>query len=221
MMKNKKLHTLLLLITALLISNLSFSESYREGEDYDVLEKPGTVEVPGKIEVREFFWFGCPHCFALEEYIEPWAQKLPKDVNFVSTPTPMSEKWVNHAHAFYVADAVGKLNTIKPALFKAIHVDNQPLRSKDELADFFAKYDVPKENFDKLFDSFSVRVKVRQAGALTKAYKLRSVPVVVVNGKYVVASKSGRGPDGVLKVVDFLIEKERVAGELSQASSQH
>ena len=220
-MKNKNIQTLLVLLASLIISNLSFGESYREGEHYEVLEKPGTVEVPGKIEVREFFWFGCPHCYALEGAISEWSKNLPKDVNFVATPTPMNSSWVNHANAYYVAESLGKLQVIKPALFKQIHVDNEPTKTKSDLAKFFSRYDVSEEKFNKVFDSFSIQVKVRQAAALTKAYQLRGVPTVVVNGKYSVKTKQNITPQDMVNIIDFLIEKERIASELSQAKLEY
>lgn len=199
----------------LLISSWAMASTFQEGVDYEVLEQPGKVDVPGKIEVREFFWFGCPHCFSLESSIKQWAPNLPDDVNFIATPAAMNKSWGNHAHAFYVADALGKLDEIKPKLFHALHVKNETITSKDDLATFFTQFGVSESDFNKLFDSFSVRVKVRQADAMARAYRLRGVPALVVNGKYLVKTQSGKSYTDLLRIVDFLIEKERVASKLA------
>ena len=191
------------------------ADTYREGVDYELLPQPGNVEVPGKQEVREFFWFGCPHCFALEEPLEAWRKSLPADVNFVRTPAPMNDSWIPHAHAYYVAEALGKTDAITIALFNAIHVKKQRIFTQDELAGFFKQFDVSEDEFNKLYNSFSVRVKVRQAEALVKTYRLRGVPALVVNAKYLVKAREGSTPAAMFNVVNYLLDKERVAGKIA------
>ncbi len=218
-MNNHKLATLLFATLLTLASSWLSAATYKEGVDYDVLAQPGKVEVPGKIEVREFFWFGCPHCFKLETNMKNWKANLAEDVNFVATPAAMNKGWVNHAHAFYVAEALGKLEEIQPKLFYQIHVEKKITNTQDDLAAFFGKFGVSEGDFNKLFNSFSVRVKVRQADAMAKTYRLRGVPALVINGKYLVKAQSGRTFEDMLQVVDFLIEKERTASKVASASS--
>lgn len=206
-----------LLATLALICGLAQAETYREGVDYEVLQQPGKVEVPGKIEVREFFSFSCPHCFRLESFTAEWKPTLADDVNFVLTPAAMRKDWEPLAHAYYVAEALGKLEQIKPELFDAIHVKQEKLYTQAELAGFFKRYGVSEDDFNKLFNSFSVRVKVRQATALAKTYRLRGVPALVVNGKYLVSSQAGKTFTDSLAVVDFLINKERAASKVAAA----
>jgi len=184
---------------------------FKEGVDYEVLEQPGKVEVPGKHEVREFFWFGCPHCFHLEEPLAKWRANLPADVNFVQTPAPMNDNWLPHAHAFYVAESLGKLEEIGPKLFNALHVKKEKVFTEDQLATFFTQFGVSEAEFNKLYNSFSVRVKVRQAGALAKNYRLRGVPALVVDGKYLVKTPQGKPQEAMLDVVQYLLDKERVS----------
>lgn len=213
---NKLSVWLLALVVLLGWQGAALAASFEEGVDYEVLEQPGKVEVPGKTEVREFFWYGCPHCFQLEGSLESWAKQLGADVNFVRTPAPMNDNWVSHAHAFYVADSLGKLGSIGPALFNALHVKKEQVFSQEELARFFAGHGVDEKDFNKRYNSFAVRTKVRQARALSQQYRLRGVPAFVVNGKYLVKGKQGTAPDYMLKVVDFLVNKERVTGSLMQ-----
>ena len=116
-----------------------------------------------------------------------------------------------------MAEALGKLDQIKPELFNAIHVKNEKIISQADLAGFFKRYEVSEDDFNKLFNSFSVRVKVRQASALAKTYRLRGVPALVVKGKNLVKSQSGRGFEDMLEVVDFLVNKERAASKVAAA----
>jgi thiol:disulfide interchange protein DsbA len=215
---NTSIRTTFMALVALcagLTTTLLSAETFREGVDYELLQQPGKVEVPGKIEVREFFSFSCPHCFRLESATSVWKPSLKDDVNFVMTPAAMRKDWEPLAHAYYVADALGKLNEIKPALFEAIHVKNQRLYSQADLAGFFARYGVSEDDFNKLYNSFSVRVKVRQATALAKTYRLRGVPAIVVNAKYLVKTQSGKTFADLLDVVDFLVDKERAASKVA------
>lgn len=199
----------MVLVVLLGWQGLAAAATFKEGEDYTRLEQPGKVEQPGRIEVREFFWFGCPHCFQLEGLLEGWQKQLPADVRFVSTPAPMNDNWVSHAHAFYVAESLGKLDVIGPALFNALHVKHEKIFSQEDLARFFAGLGVAEADFNKRYQSFAVRTKVRQARALSQQYRLRGVPAFVVNGKYLVAGKAGASQQQMLDVVDFLVQQER------------
>ncbi|RLU03231.1 MAG: thiol:disulfide interchange protein DsbA/DsbL [Ketobacter sp.] len=200
-----------------LFATLLQAETFREGVDYELLQQPGKVEVPGKIEVREFFSFSCPHCFRLESFTSEWKPKQAEDVNFVMTPAAMRKDWEPLAHAYYVAEALGKLDQIKPDLFDAIHVKKKQLFTQSELAGFFKGYGVSEDDFNKLYNSFSVRVKVRQATALAKTYRLRGVPALVVNAKYLVKTQNDKTFADMLEVVDFLVDKERAASKVASS----
>ncbi|MCG8534521.1 MAG: DsbA family protein, partial [Pseudomonadales bacterium] len=102
--------------------------------------------------------------------------------------------------------------------FYRLHVEKKPVNSQDQLAAFFGEFGVSESDFNKLYDSFSVRVKVRQADAMSRAYRLRGVPALVVNGKYLVKTQSGMSYEDMLKVVDFLIEKERTASKVAASA---
>ena len=110
------------------------AETFREGVDYTELKQPIRTDNPSKIEVREFFWFGCPHCFKLETYVHKFAKNLPEGVEFLQTPAPLNKSWMNHAHAFYAMQALGKIDVMLPALFDEIHVSKKRTMSQDDLA---------------------------------------------------------------------------------------
>lgn len=199
-----------LTVALLAVGFAANAESFREGVDYKALATPVDVENPNKIEVREFFWFGCPHCFALEAHLTDWQKAMPEGVEFVPTPAPLNSSWTPHAHAYYVAKALGKTKEIQTALFDAIHVDKKRISSQDQLAEFFTRFDVTEEEFNKLYNSFSVRVAVRKAEALAKAYRLTGVPALIVNGKYLVEMRTAKSNERMIEIVNFLIDKEKI-----------
>ncbi|MGY5393459.1 DSBA oxidoreductase [Acinetobacter tandoii] len=177
------------------------------GKDYTVVANPGKVEVPGKIEVREFFWYGCPHCFKLEPHMQTWLKNIPKDVRFVRTPAAMNPIWEQGARGYYVSEALGVRKNTHLPLFHAIHVNGQQIFDQQSQAKFFSKYGVPEAKFNSMFNSFPITSKVAQSQQLARQYQLTGVPAVVVNGKYVVQGEDAK----VTQVVSYLVEKERKA----------
>lgn len=177
------------------------------GKDYTVVANPGKVEVPGKIEVREFFWYGCPHCFKLEPHMQAWLKNIPKGVRFVRTPAAMNPVWEQGARGYYVSEALGVRQKTHLPLFHAIHVNGQQIFDQQSQAKFFSQYGVPEAKFNSMFNSFMITSKVAQSNQLAKQYQLTGVPAVVVNGKYVVQGEDAK----VTQVVSYLVEKERKA----------
>ena len=112
------------------VSGSAMAADFVAGKDYTVLANPVQVEVPGKIEVREFFWYGCPHCFKLEPHMQTWLKKMPKDVRFVRTPAAMNQVWEQGARAYYVSEALGVRQKTHLMLFHAIHEGQKPILEK-------------------------------------------------------------------------------------------
>lgn len=179
------------------------------GRDYTVLDAPIPTSTGASIEVREFFYYGCTHCFDLERAVNGWLRTKPKDVEFVRTPAILSAKWEVLGRAFYVADELKGLEKIHAPLYNAIHVENNRalLSEQGAIADLFAKLGLPKDKVNASWNSFAVNTKVKNAEALTKKYKVSGTPTVTVNGRYVVPSQGPR----TFAVVDFLVQKERAA----------
>ncbi len=186
-------------------------KTYVAGTDYDLITPPVRAVDPGKIEVAEFFWYGCGHCYAFEPILQAWEKTMPKDVSFRRIPAIWQEKMELHAKAYYAAEALGVLDTMNPVIFQAMNVDRKPLASEAEIAALFTAHGISEADFIKAFNSFGVSSQVRQAVAIAKAAQITGTPALMVNGKYHVSgSKAGSQAD-MLKVVDFLIEKERAA----------
>ncbi len=185
--------------------------SIDEGIEYQLVVPPQPTRVPeGKIEVLELFWYGCPHCYAFEPYLQKWLENKPADVAFRRMPAQLNPGWKIHAAAYYVAEELGILDKVHEALFDAMHKEHKRLDTVDALADFFSQYGVTRESFMAAYNSFAVRVKMSHSEQQVRRYGVTGVPSVIVAGKYrTSASMAGGSFDSLLKVVDYLVDKER------------
>ena len=187
------------------------AEDIQAGNQYVELGSPVPVAQPGKIEVVELFWYGCPHCYQFEPSILPWAEKLPEDVNFVRVPALFGGLWNVHGQMFLTLEAMGVEDKVHQAVFSAIHNEQKKLATPEEMAEFLAGQGVDKDVFLKTFNSFAVKGQMEMAKKLAMSYQITGVPVMVVNGKYRFDLGTAGGPEGVLNVADQLIAKERAA----------
>ncbi|MDY4303014.1 thiol:disulfide interchange protein DsbA [Pseudomonas salmasensis] len=181
------------------------------GKTYVELSNPVPVAVPGKIEVVELFWYGCPHCYSFEPTINPWAEKLPKDVNFRRIPAMFGGPWDAHGQLFLTLEAMGVEHKVHNAVFEAIQKQGKRLTKPDEMADFVATQGVDKDKFLATFNSFAIQGQIKQAKELAQKYGVQGVPTLIVNGKYRFDLGSTGGPEATLNVADQLIAKERAA----------
>ncbi|MDR3371951.1 thiol:disulfide interchange protein DsbA/DsbL [Rhodoferax sp.] len=179
------------------------------GTDYQALQTPLPVSVPGKIEVIEFFGYWCPHCNAFEPRLEPWAKALPKDVVFRRIPVAWQEGQVPYQRLFYALEAMGVSNDIHSKVFKAIHEQHLRLDSDANMATFAAAIGVDKTKLVDAMKGFSVDAWMRTANQLAKSYQIEGVPTLAVNGMYVTSPEMAKGEVQSLNVVDALIKKAR------------
>jgi len=180
------------------------------GKTYE-LANPVPVSVPGKIEVVELFWYGCPHCYAFEPTINPWVEKLPKDVNFKRIPAMFGGPWDAHGQLFLTLEAMGVEHKVHNAVFNAIQKEGKRLTKPEDMADFVATQGVDKDKFLATFNSFAIQGQIKQAKELAQKYGVQGVPTMIVNGKYRFDLGSTGGPEQTLNVADQLIAKERAA----------
>jgi len=183
------------------------------GVEYRELASTQPTDTPGKIEVVEFFWYGCPHCYTFEPVITPWVKKLPKDVQFRRIPAMFNDEWAKGGRAYYALEAVGELERLHKALFDAVHTGSR-LRVADEaaLTEWLGKHGVDTKKFAAAYRSFSVDGKLKRAAQLTQAYKIEGVPSMVVNGKYLVVTDNIKSFEHLLEITDYLVEKSRKNG---------
>ena len=206
-----------LILSAALVAASAFgmtaqaAEPIEAGKQYIELSNPVPVSQPGKIEVVELFWYGCPHCYAFEPTINPWSEKLPADVNFKRVPAMFGGPWDAHGQMFLTLEAMGVEHKVHAAVFDAIQNQKKHLTKPDDMADFLATQGVDKDKFLATFNSFAIKGQIAQAKELAKKYEIAGVPSLVVNGKYRFDLGTAGGPEGVLNVADQLIAKERAA----------
>jgi thiol:disulfide interchange protein DsbA len=182
-----------------------------EGTDYTELKPPQAVETAGKVEVIEFFWYRCPHCYALEPELEAWVKRLPRDVQFRRVPGILNEDWAIDARIFYSLEAIGEVERVHRQLFDAIHKQGGVREHGDAyakwVADWLAKQKVDMAKYDAAFHSFSVESKLRRAAQMASAYRLDGVPTLTVQGRYLVLANTSQ--KAMLATADFLIGETR------------
>lgn len=173
-----------------------------------------TVGGADKIEVAEFFWYGCPHCYTFEPYINEWADNKPANVRFVRVPAMWNRGLELHAQLYYTEEVLVANGVIKDpaafreAVFAEYHRRGNRLGTKDAIQTFFARYDVSAEDFESAWGSFEVNQKMRVAADLARRYGIASVPMVVVNGKYRTSGNEAGSLDVLLEVIDELVARE-------------
>ena len=190
----------------LIFSSLVAAETMEDY--YSVLEQPQPTETGSKIEVLEIFWYGCPHCYAFEPYLREWLENKPDNVEFRLMPGILNAGWVPHARAYYTAVEIGVLNKIHPRLFDAIHKDGRNIFNQQSIREFFIEQGIKEIEFDRTYNSPELDGKARAAYDYQRNCRITGVPSIIVNGKYVTSPSLAGSPENVLKVIDYLINKE-------------
>jgi thiol:disulfide interchange protein DsbA len=196
-----------LLALALVVLSVPTFAAVTEGTDYRVIDPPQHPESPGKIEVLEFFSYGCPHCNEFYPLVSAWVAKLPKDVVFKRVATGLGRTaWTNLAKTYYALEATGDLTRLDAQLFHAIHEEHQPLFDEKAISQWVAQHGVDPVKFNTAFESFGVSTKLNQAEQMIENYKIDGVPALAVDGKYVVL---GNSFEQILVNADGVIAKVR------------
>ena len=178
-----------------------------EGTHYKRLAQPAPVSAPaGKIEVVEFFSYGCPHCYSLEPTLEAWAKRLPPDVVFKRVPVGFNALYENYQKIYYALEAMGEVDKMHAKVFNAIHQQRQRLDKEADIAAFMTANGVDGAKFLEQFKSFSVQAKVRQAKQLSEAYKIDGVPTMGVQGIYLTSGSLAGSNERALAVTDSLVQ---------------
>jgi len=180
-----------------------------EGRDFRRLATPAPVPGHGKIDVVEFFWYGCPHCHALEPALEAWSAKLPADVAFRRMPAVFGALHESHARLFFALEALGHLPTMHKRIFAALHVQRRRLDKFDEFAAFVSEQGVDRTKFGEAYNAFGVASKVKQSQQLAQAYALEGVPALGVAGRFLTAGSMAGSNERALQVADSLIARSR------------
>ena len=194
----------LLVAAALFISGTALAEA-ELGKDYNLLNPPQPTSTK-KIEVLEFFFYGCSHCFHLHPLLSGWEKTMPKDVELIFVPTVFRDSWEPMANTYYALESMGKQQQLHDALYRAWNEQNMALVDEDKIADFVAKYGVDRAKFTAAYNSFSVQSKVTRAKQMIRSYGINGTPTLVVEGKYVI---EGLQPEDTIRALKDVIAKAR------------
>ena len=162
---------------------LAHAADFQEGKDYRRLDKPQPVETGKKIEVIEFFSFSCPHCKDMEPILEQWVKKLPADAQLRRIPAVFSPQWVGTAKVWYTLEALNEERLV-PAVFNAIHGQNVRLDQDKAFFDWAAKQGLDRKKVEDMYNSFAINGKINRAKQQAQQYGVQSVPLIIVDGKY-------------------------------------
>ena len=180
--------------------------AFKNGTDYLTLGKPAPTESPaGKVEVVEFFWYGCPHCHNFEPQLEAWSKTMPKDVVLRRVPVAFRPDFEPAQRLFFVLEALGKVDELNRKVFDAIHVNKQTLATAEQVTAWAEKQGIDRTKFTELYNSFSVGTKVRKATQLQDSYQVDGVPALGVAGRYFTSGSLAKSMERALLVTDYLV----------------
>jgi len=184
-----------------------------QGLPYKVIEQPMPTGDASKVEVLEFFWFGCPHCFAFEPAINNWKDSKPDYVNFVREAPPLNPNWEQHSRTFYAAQLLGITDGMFDQTFDRIHKDRKPMRDPKQIAKFIESLDlgVDAGKFEKTMKSFAVNTAMNRSITRAQQAGISAVPSIVINGKYLTGNTLAGSHQGIIDVINELSAKENEA----------
>jgi len=181
-----------------------------EGRDYIKLAKPLAMASSGKIEVIEFFWYGCPHCFSFEPIIEDWITRLPADVHFRRVPVGFDSLKKIHQQVFYTWEALGLVDQMQMKTFARFHLQKRPINRESDMLDFAQANGLDASKVKQAWNSFGVETRKRQADQLTEQYDITQMPEMGIQGRFFAATAvPSAGPARMLVTIDFLIDRLR------------
>jgi thiol:disulfide interchange protein DsbA len=203
---NSHRRTLLAALGALVL--LPAGRAVAQRPPFTLLDAPLPVDVPGKIEVAEFFWYGCIHCYNLEPDIEAWLKTIPADVSFRRIPAVFNNRMADDAAIYYAFEAMGLAGKLHKPFFDAIHRGGLKTADTAALGEWLKKQGVDPAKFGDVMKSFGVQSRVRRAAQHTVAAKIDGTPAMLVQGRYSISAEQA-GRAGLLKAVDSVVEYAR------------
>ena len=207
MKKITALTSVIALAIFVFFANTSQAE-FVAGKNYLVLDKPVETETGDQIEVRELFWYFCPHCFSVHPKLEEWSKTMDSSAQLVLQPA-VFPGWEFGSTFYYVLEELGELERLHSSLYNAIHVQKLNLKTQQDFVSWLSLNGVDEDKANKVFKSFPVKVAVNKAKANTYKYRITGVPVFIVNGKYTVNATSAGSEEKIFEVIDYLIQKEK------------
>lgn len=210
-----------MLLSLMLWAGLTASTAWADpqmGEQFDQVAQQISTDQPAKIEVMELFWYGCPHCYHMEQPLQAWVKKQPADVYFKRMPALPNASWAPMAKAYFAMQELGVLEKLHSQLFDAIH-KAKSLNPADEAAaiDWVTKQGgLDKIKVEKAFKSFATNMQMNKAMQVFRSSGATGVPALIIDGKYITGSSMAGGNEAALQTADFIIQnvrKDKAAGK--------
>ncbi len=200
-----RISVLTLLSTLMLNSNV-FGQEFVEGREYEDLGTQAVVLPDGRVEVAEFFWYGCPSCFNFEPHLLAW--DIPANIHFQNIPATSARNWIFHAHVYYAFEVLGLKEQLMQKFYDALHVDRIRINNPDQLHDWAAQQQgIDAESLVKALNSFAVMTKVSQAELLASQYRVKVTPTLIIGSKYKTKVSMAGSPQRTIEVAEFLANK--------------
>ena len=191
---------------------VGLAQAQTAGQDYLVLKKPAPVEAkPPKIEIVEFFSYGCPHCKNFEPLFEAWTKKAPQDVVVRREHVGFSKAFEPLQRLYYALESMGKVDALHTKAFEALQKDRIRLDQEETAADWVAKQGVDRAKFLQAYKSFNTATRIKRVAQLQEAYAVEGTPALGIAGKYYTDGSMAKGFEGMLRVADATLAKERKA----------
>ena len=210
MKQRKFLAVFLLLLSSFgLIHGSNVRADIVAGKDYTVLTSPQPTQTSDRIEVLEFFWYGCPHCYSLNPLLKTWLTNLPSDIDFRYVPAIFRPNWAAGAKIFFTIETLGMMAVLHDKIYDAIHRDKIDLNDESILFDWIEKQGRDRKEFENTYNSFAIQNQVAKSTQMSRQYQLTGVPALVINGKYVTSGKMGGTPQDTINTLEALIKKAR------------
>ena len=201
---------ILLSVVALSIPAASIAQNTIDPEGkFELIDPPQTTDTPGKVEIVDVFWYGCPHCYSFLPSMEALDKRKADYIEIRRMPAIFRKSWAIHARAYYTAKLLNVVESIHRPLFEAIHDKKQPLNTPQQLREFFVARGVEGEAFDKTFESFAVETMLRKSVLMQSRYGVRGTPSVIVNGKYRVSAGLAGGYAQMVDIAEALAAREQ------------
>lgn len=167
------------------------------------------VSTGDRIEVVEFFWYGCPYCYQLQGPLEQWLKRKPADVGLKRVPAIFRDSWVPHARLYYTLEALGEVERLHPAVYRAIHVEKEPLSTAESTSAWAARHGIDPVRWTGVYNSPEVERKVQESRVKTRAYSLSGTPSLAVDGRYLTSTGMSESVAGVIGILEGLIVMAR------------
>lgn len=185
------------------------AQELQEGKNYFRFKVPLPVETGKKIEVIEFFSYGCPHCADLEPILQPWIKAVPADVQVRRVPVLFQDRWIVLAKVFFTLDALGEDARLSPEVFSAIHKSGINLANEKTFFDWAATQGLDRKKVEDMYASFAIAGKVNRAKQQAQLYNIQSVPTLIVDGKFMTASDKVGSHANMPSALNALVAKAR------------